>query len=60
MRLLILWVLLFLAANCGLCLVHIALFQSSFPFSAWASLALHVIGLIAFPYTRVFTIPQPK
>jgi hypothetical protein len=60
MRLLILWALLFVAANYGLTLVHIALFQSSWPFAAWASIALHILGLLFFPYARVFTTQNPE
>lgn len=60
MRLLILWVLLFVAANWGLVLVHIALFQSAWPFAVWASVAVHTLGLLFFPYSRVFTPTQPK
>lgn len=60
MRLLLLWALLFIAANYGLALLHIAIFQSAWPFAAWASIGLHLFGLLFFPYSRVFTFPNSK
>jgi hypothetical protein len=54
MRLRILRLLLFIAANFLLCLVHIHLFQSPQPFSAWVSIGLHVLGLLFFPYALAF------
>lgn len=58
MRLKIFLLLLFVAANVGLCLGHIAIFQSNTPFAVWASLGLHLVGLLFFPY-RIFYFPNP-
>jgi hypothetical protein len=55
MRLQLLRLLLFLTANFLLCLAHIHFFQSTWPFSAWVSIGLHVLGLLFFPYARAFT-----
>jgi hypothetical protein len=55
MRLRILRLLLFIAANFLLCLAHIHFFQSAWPFSAWVSIGLHLLGLLFFPYARAFT-----
>ena len=33
---------------------HIILFQSPFPFSSWASIIIHIILLIIFPYKKCF------
>jgi hypothetical protein len=60
MRRLILWGLLFVAANYGLTVAHIALFQSAWPFAAWVSIGLHIIGLLFFPYAHVFNTPKSK
>ncbi len=49
---------LFLAANCLLYLVHVQVFQSAWPFAVWGSLGLHLLGLLFFPYSYFFKQPR--
>lgn len=54
MRRTLLSILLFLTLNLLLCWVHIAVFQSAWPFAAWATIGLHIVAIIFFPYTKLF------
>ncbi len=54
MRKVVLFGILFAAANFMAIWGHIILFQSSWPFSSWVSFSLHVVGLLYFPYKKVF------
>jgi len=60
MRLLVFKVFVFAIINVLLLYAHILLFQSSFPFSSWASLACHGAALLFFPYEKAFKMNPKK
>lgn len=53
MPLTLLRLLLFALANGALVLLHINVFQSNWPFAAYGTIILHIIGLFFFPYPKL-------
>lgn len=49
----ILNIFLFASANFLLVLFHLWIFKTPIPFAAWITTALHIIGLIMFPYKKL-------
>jgi len=58
MKKIILFLFLFGIINFLAVLGHIELFQSNIPYISWTSMAIHVVGLVLFPYKRFFIIKQ--
>lgn len=50
----ILKVFLLLLTNVVLCLFHLEAFRSNIPIIGFATAVLHIVGLILFPYKKVF------
>jgi hypothetical protein len=60
MRKTILKIFAFTIVNLALMLLHLTLFHSSVPFSAWLSMVVHFVLLVAFPYEKLITHKQVK
>ncbi len=50
-------VLIFILLNIGIGIIDIILFQSAIPWLGWASVIIHLIVMIEFPYSNFF---KPK
>jgi hypothetical protein len=52
----ILFGLLFLTLNILITQIHIWVFQSRIPFAVFVSIILHFVGLLYFPYSKIFKL----
>lgn len=50
----ILKVFLFVVVNIVLVLLHLEAFRSNIPFLAFCTAGIHIIGLILYPYKKMF------
>lgn len=60
MRKTILNIFAFAMVNVALLFIHLTLFHSRVPFSAWLSMVVHFVLLVIFPYEKILAHKQVK